>query len=108
MSPPRRLPRDFSLSAAYPLFAFEPTQDRAWVLHFEPEDYSRASFLDQRALHHREISGWTVSRAELMAACDTPASLDRLHWLFHIGHCGPTLVSRLLDLLPGVLGLREP
>lgn len=31
-----------------------------------------------------------------------------LHWLFHIGHCGSTLVSRLLDLVPGILGLREP
>lgn len=108
MTPSRRLPGDFSRSAAYPLFAFDPAQDRAWVLHFGPEDYRRASFLDQRALHHREISGWTVSRSELDAELGPPASLDRLHWLFHIGHCGSTLASRLLDLVPGVLGVREP
>ena len=108
MTTPRRLPGDFSRSAAYPLFAFDPAQDRAWVLHFRPEDYRRASFLDQRALHHRDIPGWVVSRAELTAGLDSPPAPDRLHWLFHIGHCGSTLASRLMDLLPGVLGLREP
>ena len=70
MTPPRRLPSDFSRNAAYPLFAFDPVQDRAWVLHFEPEDYRRASFLDRRAVQHREIAGWVLSRAELDAALD--------------------------------------
>ncbi|HEY5782154.1 MAG TPA: hypothetical protein VIT66_09880 [Lysobacter sp.] len=108
MTTPRRLPGDFSRSAAYPLYAFDAAQDRAWVLHFGPEDYRRASFLDQRALHHREIAGWTVSRAELDAALDSAPARGRPHWLFHIGHCGSTLVSRLMDLVPGVLGVREP
>ncbi|UNK48878.1 hypothetical protein MNR01_14190 [Lysobacter sp. S4-A87] len=107
MTAPRRLPSDFSRSAAYPLFAFDPVQDQAWVLHFEPQDYRRASFLDRRATQHRDVSGWVVSRVELEAATDPAAALP-LHWLFHIGHCGSSLVSRTLDLLPGVLGLREP
>lgn len=112
MTPPRRLPPDFSVNAGYPLFAFDVADDRGWVLHFEPDDYRRASFLDQRALHHRQIPGWEVSRAELEAALDGPmpaAPVVRpVHWLFHIGHCGSTLLSRILDLAPGVLGLREP
>lgn len=107
MSRPRRLPRDFSRNAGYPLYAIDPVRDRGWVLHFEPGDYRRASFLDQRALHHREISGWELSRAEVEDALE-PASASPPRWLFHIGHCGSTLVSRLLDLVPGVLGLREP
>lgn len=78
------------------------------MLHFRAEDYRRASFLDQRALHHRDIPGWVVSRAELAAGLDSAPAPDRLHWLFHIGHCGSTLASRLMDLLPGVLGVREP
>jgi len=108
MSPPRRLPPDFSRSAAYPLFAFDPAQNLAWVLHFDADDYRRASFLDQRSLGRRDISGWTVDRAELEAALGPSAPLREVHWLFHIGHCGSSLVSRLLDLIPGVLGLREP
>ncbi len=108
MPQPRRLPSDFSRNAAYPLFAIDPLQDRGWVLHFAPEDYRRASFLDRRALHHRDIPGWEVSQAEVDAALDAEPPMDRLHWLFHIGHCGSTLASRLMDLLPGVLGIREP
>ena len=108
MSPTRRLPPDFSRSAAYPLYAFDPAEDLAWVLHFDPDDYRRAAFLDQRAVRHREISGWRVQRSELDAALDSPPRLGDVHWLFHIGHCGSSLVSRVLDLIPGVLGLREP
>ena len=108
MSPPRRLPPDFSRSAAYPLFAFDAAQNRAWVLHFEAGDYRRASFLDQRSLGRREVSGWTLDRAELDAALGPSPPLRDVHWLFHVGHCGSSLVSRLLDLVPGVLGLREP
>ena len=109
MNAPGRLPHDFRDSAAYPLFAIDPAQDRAWVLHFEREDYSQASFLDQRVLQQRQFSGWTVTHAELVAAVP-PAAPDpnELHWLFHIGHCGSTLASRLLDLVPGALNLREP
>lgn len=107
MSRPRRLPRDFSRNAGYPLYAIDLARDRGWVLHFEPDDYRRASFLDQRALHHREISGWELSRAEVEDALQTTVAAPR-GWLFHIGHCGSTLVSRLLDLIPGTLGLREP
>ncbi|HEY5804061.1 MAG TPA: hypothetical protein VIT90_10255 [Lysobacter sp.] len=108
MSPPRRIPSDFGHSAAYPLFAFDPVQDQGWVLHFEPGDYRRASFLDRRAMQHRDMSGWVLSRTELESLADPAPPLQRLHWLFHVGHCGSSLVSRLLDLLPGVLGLREP
>jgi len=108
MSPPRRLPPDFSRSAAYPLFAFDPGENRAWVLHFDADDYRRASFLDQRSLGRRDVSGWTVDRDELEAALGPSPPLRDVHWLFHIGHCGSSLVSRLLDLIPGVLGLREP
>lgn len=108
MSPTRRLPPDFSHSAAYPLFAFDAAAGRGWVLHFEPADYRRASFLDQRALHHREIRGWELPLAEIEAALTPPTAPAPLHWIFHIGHCGSSLVSRLLDPLDPVLGLREP
>jgi hypothetical protein len=108
MKSSRRLPSDFSESAAYPLYAIDPAQDRAWVLHFTRDDYRRAAFLDQRALKHRDISGWTVTGRELNEALRQGATSKPLHWLFHIGHCGSTLVSRLLDLIPGTLGHREP
>jgi hypothetical protein len=107
--PTEKLPGAFAHSAAYPLFQLDLAAGSAQVLHFEPGDYRRAAFLDQRALGHRRIGGWTVGVAEVearVAAAAAPAL--PVHWLFHIGHCGSSLVSRLLDALPGVLGLREP
>lgn len=108
MPAPRRFPADFSVSAAYPLFDYDPQQDRGWVLHFTPQDYRRASFLDERALGHRQVPGWMLDRSELRGLLPDSPVRPALHWLFHIGHCGSTLTSRLLDLVPGVLGLREP
>ncbi len=106
---PSRLPEDFAASAAYPLFRLDPPGGSAQVLHFAREDYRRAAFLDERALGHRPIGGWSVpitalrERVAAAGAARVPA-----HWLFHLGHCGSTLLSRLLDAVPGVLGLREP
>ncbi len=104
-----RLPSDFADSAAYPLFACSPASDKAWILHFSVQNYTDASFLDQRLFHAQQYQGWEVTGAELDGAL-AGATLPKppLHWLFHIGHCGSTLVSRMLDLIPGVLGLREP
>src|SRR3546814_19085261 len=58
------------------------------------------------------ISDWSsdVCSSDLIeqAMADADGERPPLHWLFHIGHCGSTLISRLLDVLPGLLGLREP
>ena len=70
------------------------------------EDYRAASFLDQRLLgpqsETREI-GW----AELAAAFTAEARRDA-QFIFHIGHVGSTLISRLSGELDGVFALREP
>jgi hypothetical protein len=107
MTVPRRLPADFSASAAYPLFAIDFAQRQGHVLHFTRDDYLRASFLDARALEHRRVSGWTVKLAELAPLFEA-APTPEIQWLFHIGHCGSTLCSQLLDLLADALVLREP
>lgn len=103
---PSRLPVDFASSAAYPLHAIDIATRRAQVLHFDRDDYRRASFLDGRALGHREVSGWIVTLDDLRAIA--PPTDKSPHVLLHLGHLGSTLVSRLLDLVPSVLGLREP
>lgn len=106
---PLDLPEDFATSAAYPLFRLDPPGGSAQVLHFAREDYLRAAFLDERALGHRPIGGWNVPIAALRErVAAAGAARVPAHWLFHLGHCGSTLLSRLLDAVPGVLGLREP
>jgi len=74
-----------------------------------PDGFFRDTiFLDARSL--KDISeGAHVPLETLLGilkggkAAPTPA-----HFIFHIGHCGSTLVSRVLDSIPGVWGLREP
>ncbi len=68
--------------------------------------YLEASFLDNR-MNAPDMRGAWVPLSEVRAAMQDKAS--RPHgFIFHIGHCGSTLVSRLLDTVPGVIGLREP
>jgi hypothetical protein len=44
-----------------------------------------------------------------MSSAPTASEIARdARWIFHIGHVGSTLVSRLLGELTGVLGVREP
>lgn len=66
-----------------------------------------ASFLDDRILGAHLQGRWT-SFAETAALLDGAAAQKPLHFIFHTGHVGSTLISRLLDEADGVLGLREP
>lgn len=103
------LPSDFARSAAYPVLHIDFVTGASKVFEFVPADYLRAAFLDERALAHRHMRGWSVPLDKIAAALALhPAPSRPVHWLFHVGHCGSTLISRLLDAVPGLLGLREP
>lgn len=77
--------------------------DSLTLLRLTEEDYAKASFLDGRlpAGMNRKTAFAEVAAAvaELPEKCD---------FIFHIGHVGSTLVSRLLGRHPGVFALREP
>ena len=77
--------------------------DRLLVALVTEADYRAASFLDQRLLTDRIGREWMAWDAlpDLGPAAAAP------HFIFHIGHVGSTLVSRLLADT-GVLPLREP
>lgn len=97
---PERFRRDASLLVQ----ALDTARDRLLVAQMSEEDYRAASFLDQRIMAGRpcEWMGWDP----LAAAGDgLPADAQ---FIFHIGHVGSTLISRLLGELPTVLALREP
>ena len=64
-----------------------------------------AAFLDERALPAGAEGGWLP--LESVLAMD-PAGAASAAAIFHIGHCGSTLLSRLLDGWSAVQGLREP
>ena len=67
--------------------------------------YRQASFLDQR-LFAPDLQRQVVSWADVASVPLPP--LAKPHYIFHVGHVGSTLISRLLGELDGVLALREP
>jgi hypothetical protein len=90
---PRRLP-----------FELDLTGERLGFVELSEDDYRAASFLDQRILAGRSTD-WAPWREieegarELIRDCD---------FIFHTGHVGSTLLSRLLGHSPAVFSVREP
>ena len=65
-----------------------------------------ASFLDDRVLRADMMASWIPLDALL---AEKPQSGSRPPaWIFHIGHCGSTLLSRLLPAIAPMLPIREP
>ncbi|MEA3063904.1 MAG: hypothetical protein QOJ27_332, partial [Sphingomonadales bacterium] len=95
--------------AATPLWfphLLDPATDRVLLVEKSEADYRDSAFLDERSLDpdgaRHGVEFWHL------AAAFGPAARRDLHYIFHLGHVGSTLVSRLLGELPGVLALREP
>lgn len=80
------------------------TNDRVLVAQLAENDYRSASFLDQRLITDRVGREWVP----WTALPDLGPAAPHPHFIFHIGHVGSTLVSRLLAEIGDVLPLREP
>lgn len=91
---------------AYP-HSWDPLSGEVALVRFSEADFQRASFLDQRALSPAS-QGWRVHVDTLAEAVSAAGLQERLGFIFHIGHVGSTLLSRLLGASPLVLSLREP
>lgn len=79
--------------------------DRVLLVRMDEAGYRQASFLDQRMLTQQSQPQW-AEWTELEAT-DQAGRADA-NFIFHIGHVGSTLISRLLGELKGVFALREP
>ena len=82
-------------------------RDMALLVGFVEQTYRQASFLDDRVLQASMSGGW-VPISRLVDVAFGISSGRPLHFIFHSGHVGSTLLSRLLDEAGGVLSLREP
>jgi hypothetical protein len=83
-----------------------PALERALVVRMSEDDYRAASFLDER-MYTRQMEAAWVPVSALTARLET-ITTQPMHFIFHIGHVGSTLLSRLLDETGEVLSLREP
>lgn len=80
---------------------------RGLLVRISEADYRRASFLDHRVLKPDTEGAWFPLPQLLKETADIHTALPP-HLIFHVSHCGSTLVSRLLAELPGGLPIREP
>jgi hypothetical protein len=98
----RDLPRTLSV---YP-HQLDLVADAVLMVELGRDQFLEAAFLDQRLLQRPSRRAWfgfdQVARALGDAPCEAPT-----HFIFHIGHCGSTLLSRLLAECGG-LPVREP
>lgn len=82
-------------------------RDLVLLVRMNARAYRAASFLDDRILGPGTEGSWLPS--PLVAQCARLVVGGRpVHYIFHTGHVGSTLLSRLLDETGSVLGLREP
>ena len=86
--------------------ALDPAAGDVRLVAMDRESYRAASFLDDRLLQ-QPVDAQIVAWPDIEAAVDGELRNDA-RWIFHIGHVGSTLVSRLLGEIDGVLALREP
>jgi hypothetical protein len=82
--------------------AYDPARDAVFAMPLDAEGLRTASFLDDRILAPGQAGEWRPA-----GALESPGGKP-LHFIFHTGHVGSTLLSRLIDEAPGVAGLREP
>lgn len=80
---------------------------RGLVVRISEADYRRASFLDHRVLKPDTQGNWFPLDAVYPEVARLPPP-PAPHFIFHVSHCGSTLLSRLLAELPGNLPVREP
>jgi hypothetical protein len=92
--------------ALYPL-ALDAGRDALFFVRFDEAAYRAASFLDERSVSGNGWGEW-VDCAQARRALSAERAARPLHFIFHAGHVGSTLLSRLLDAVAAVLPLREP
>ncbi|QJB68394.1 hypothetical protein [Parasphingorhabdus halotolerans] len=95
----------FSRDASLLAHLVDLPSDQVLISHLSEEDYRKSSFLDQRIITpqlQRQFVPWDALSKVQLPPAPSP------HYIFHIGHVGSTLISRLLGEMEGLLALREP
>jgi hypothetical protein len=84
--------------------ALDLRRDVVTLLRLSRADYQNASFLDDRIARPGRDLAWQ----QLARAVEEAGLGETCHFIFHIGHAGSTLLSRLLGKHPALFSLREP
>lgn len=98
---------DFVLDATPALFPLDVdiAHERVRLVALDEAAYRAASFLDDRILPQTGAGVWASLDDVVAIARDLSAEAD---FIFHMGHVGSTLLSRILDVSEQVFSVREP
>jgi hypothetical protein len=99
-------PDEIAQDARWLAQALDPAAGMVRLIAMDREAYRAASFLDDRLLQ-ATVDAQIIPWPQVEEAMSGELRHDA-RWIFHIGHVGSTLVSRLLGELDGVLAVREP
>ena len=99
-------PEEIARDATWLAQALDPAAGVVRLIAMDRGSYRAASFLDDRMLQ-QPVDAHLVPWPDVEAAITDDLRTDA-RWIFHIGHVGSTLVSRLLGEVGTVLALREP
>ncbi len=94
----------------YP-FRLDLVQQAILFVRVDPAAMRAAPFLDERLLTPQSEGRWFALQqalAQLSPQALAASALAPIHFLFHISHCGSTLLSRMVDEATDAFGLREP
>jgi hypothetical protein len=99
-------PEEIARDATWLAQALDPSAGMARFVAMDRESYRAASFLDDRMLQQpveSQVIPWTETEGAVTEDMRSDA-----RWIFHIGHVGSTLLSRLLGEWDSALAVREP
>jgi hypothetical protein len=99
-------PEEIARDATWLAQALDPGAGMVRLVAMDRDSYRAATFLDDR-LMQTPVDAQVVPWPDVETAVDGDLRTDA-RWIFHIGHVGSTLVSRLLGELHDVLAIREP
>lgn len=100
------LPVDFASDETWLVQAVDPRARLARLVRMSGSSYRAASFLDDRLMQTSPEA--RLCNLDDLVAASAEVTAPPVSWIFHIGHVGSTLVSRLLGELEGSLAIREP
>lgn len=87
--------------------SLDPRTGAVSLIRLGEAEYRKASFLDDRILTPNTLTR-TIAWPQLESAVAASGLAESCDFLFHIGHVGSTLLSRLLGAHPQIFSLREP
>jgi hypothetical protein len=99
--------QDIRSSALWHLYDLESDPASFVLRRIEEEHYRAASFLDQR-IEAICPEAYRYDMRHFQELFPADCAEHQAHFIFHLGHCGSTLLSRVLAATAAVLPVREP